>query len=34
MNIPYVVGESVKVIDGSFNNFNGIIEDINEEKKN
>ena len=33
MNIPYVVGESVKVIDGPFNNFNGIIENINEEKK-
>jgi transcriptional antiterminator NusG len=33
MNIPYVVGEPVKVIDGPFNNFNGIIEEINEEKK-
>jgi transcriptional antiterminator NusG len=33
MNIPYVVGESVKVIDGPFNNFNGVIEEINEEKK-
>ncbi|GAA0874678.1 transcription termination/antitermination protein NusG [Wandonia haliotis] len=33
MNIPFVVGESVKVIDGPFNNFNGIIEEINEEKK-
>ncbi|MBD00505.1 MAG: transcription termination/antitermination factor NusG [Crocinitomicaceae bacterium] len=33
MNIPYVVGESVKVIDGPFNNFNGTIENINEEKK-
>jgi transcriptional antiterminator NusG len=28
-----VVGESVKVIDGPFNNFSAIIEEINEEKK-
>lgn len=33
MIIPFVVGESVKVIDGPFNNFNGVIEEINEEKK-
>jgi transcription termination/antitermination protein NusG len=33
INIPYVVGESVKVIDGPFNNFSGVIEEINEEKK-
>lgn len=33
MVIPYVLGDSVKVIDGPFNNFNGIIEEINEEKK-
>lgn len=33
INIPFVVGETVKVIDGPFNNFNGIIEEINEEKK-
>jgi len=33
MNIPYVVGETVKVIDGPFNGFNGFIENINEEKK-
>ena len=33
MDIPYVIGESVKVIDGPFNNFNGVIEQINEEKK-
>lgn len=33
MKIPFVVGESVKVVDGPFNNFNGTIEEINEEKK-
>ena len=30
---PFHVGESVKVIDGPFNGFTGIIEEINEEKK-
>lgn len=33
LNIPYVIGETVKVIDGPFNGFNGVIEEINEEKK-
>lgn len=33
LNIPFVVGETVKVVDGPFNNFNGIIEEIHEEKK-
>jgi transcription termination/antitermination protein NusG len=33
LKIPYVVGETVKVIDGPFNNFHGVIEEINEEKK-
>ena len=33
LNIPYVVGETVKVVDGPFNGFNGTIENINEEKK-
>ncbi|HBH06842.1 MAG TPA: transcription termination/antitermination factor NusG [Flavobacteriales bacterium] len=33
VNIPYIVGETVKVIDGPFNSFNGVIEEINEEKK-
>jgi transcriptional antiterminator NusG len=33
LKIPFVVGESVKVIDGPFNNFSGVIDEINEEKK-
>lgn len=33
INIPYIVGESVKVIDGPFNGFDAVIEDINEEKR-
>ena len=33
LNIPFIVGEPVKVIDGPFNSFSGIIEEINEEKK-
>lgn len=33
MNNPFVVDETVKVIDGPFNGFNGTIKEINEEKK-
>jgi transcriptional antiterminator NusG len=33
MNIPYQVGDAVKVVDGPFNSFNGVIEEVNEEKK-
>ncbi len=33
VNVPYIVGETVTVIDGPFNSFSGIIEEINEEKK-
>lgn len=33
INVPYYVGESVKVIDGPFNGFTGEIEEVNEEKK-
>ncbi|MBL7560489.1 transcription termination/antitermination factor NusG [Olleya sp. YSTF-M6] len=31
--IPYSKGETVKVIDGPFNGFDGTIENINEEKR-
>ena len=31
--IPYTSGETVKVIDGPFNGFDGTIEKVNEEKR-
>jgi transcriptional antiterminator NusG len=33
LKIPFVIGESVKVIDGPFNNFSGVVDEINEDKK-
>jgi transcriptional antiterminator NusG len=33
INVPYIVGETVKVIDGPFNGFSGVIEKVNEEKR-
>ncbi|WP_116789261.1 transcription termination/antitermination protein NusG [Flavobacterium psychrotrophum] len=32
-SIPYAAGETVKVIDGPFNGFNGTVEKVNEEKR-
>ena len=32
-NVPYEVGETVKVAEGPFSGFNGIIEEVNTEKK-
>ncbi len=31
--IPFTIGETIKVIDGPFNGFNGTVEKINEEKR-
>ena len=33
LNTPFIVGETVTVVDGPFNSFSGVIEEINEEKK-
>ncbi|MDH3004069.1 MAG: KOW motif-containing protein, partial [Flavobacteriia bacterium] len=33
INIPFYIDETVKIIDGPFNGFNGTIEKINKEKK-
>ncbi len=33
LTTPFIIGESVKVIDGPFNSFTGVIEEINDEKK-
>ncbi len=30
---PFIIGETVKIIDGPFNNFSGTIDEINNEKK-
>ncbi|AZQ43652.1 transcription termination/antitermination protein NusG [Nonlabens ponticola] len=31
--IPFKIGETIKVVDGPFNGFNGTIEKVNEEKR-
>jgi transcription termination/antitermination protein NusG len=33
LNVPFYIGETVKVVDGPFNSFTGVIEEVNEEKK-
>ena len=30
---PFIVGETIKIIDGPFNEFVGVIQEVNEEKK-
>jgi transcriptional antiterminator NusG len=32
-SVPFIVGETVTVVDGPFNSFAGVIEEINEEKR-
>jgi len=31
--IPFIIGETVKVVDGPFNGFDGTVEKVNEEKR-
>ena len=30
---PFILGETIKIIEGPFNDFNGVIEEVHEEKK-
>jgi len=32
VEVPFRTGDAVKVIDGPFNNFNGFVQEVNEEK--
>jgi transcriptional antiterminator NusG len=33
MSEPFIIGETVKIIDGPFNDFNGTVEEVNDDKK-
>lgn len=33
VNVPYIIGESVKVSVGPFSGFNGVVEEVNNEKR-
>lgn len=33
MSEPFIVGETIKIIEGPFNDFNGVIEEVNDDKK-
>jgi transcriptional antiterminator NusG len=30
---PFIIGETIKIVEGPFNDFNGVIEEVNDEKK-
>lgn len=30
---PFILGETIKIVEGPFNDFNGVIEEVNDEKK-
>jgi transcriptional antiterminator NusG len=32
VNVPFKVGDPIRVVDGPFNDFTGFVEEINEEK--
>ncbi len=32
LEVPFRIGDAVKVIDGPFNNFSGFVQEVNEEK--
>ncbi len=32
-DVSFIVGETIKVVNGPFNGFNGVIEEVNDEKK-
>jgi transcription termination/antitermination protein NusG len=33
MSEPFIVGETIKIVEGAFNDFNGVIEEVTDEKK-
>ena len=33
MSEPFIIGETIKIVDDAFNDFNGVIEEVNDEKK-
>jgi transcriptional antiterminator NusG len=33
INEPFIIGETIKIVEGPFNDFNGVIEEVHDEKK-